>query len=48
MGTIFLPLWPSELFDGLYFDYVKSASNAPFECFRGKIKGATENGNFLL
>ena len=22
MGTIFLPLWPSELFDGLYFDHV--------------------------
>ena len=25
MGTIFVPSWPSELFDGLYFDYVKSA-----------------------
>ena len=25
MGTIFWSSWPSELFDGLYFDYVKSA-----------------------
>ena len=24
-GTILIHLWPSELFDGLYFDYVKSA-----------------------
>ena len=29
MGTIFLPLWPSELFDGLYFDYLPF-SVAPF------------------
>ena len=25
MGTILIHLWTSELFDGLYFDYVKSA-----------------------
>ena len=24
-GTILIHLWPSELFDGLYFDFVKSA-----------------------
>ena len=25
----------------------RNASNALFECLRGKIKGATENGNFF-
>ena len=35
------PIWQKWIF------VAKAATNAQFECFRCKIKGATENGNFF-
>ena len=41
-------MWLQKARHVLAFCSHQNASNAPFECFRCKIKGATENGNFLM